>query len=331
MYILRLALQGFNPCVPPPGPCVRCGSEALVRWGQRHRRVKDRQCAAATVQRYWCKACHRTFSVHPQGLERSPQTTPYQATLLTLYLLGLSLRKVVLALSLFAFPTVSFVTVWRDLQRWGQHFQRPHLQAQIVGVDTTFVPVRGVSQGIFIAVTLGDKPLLVQAVGSAEDYQRAFATLHSLGVTVVVSDDDHAFYGPVEALGLRQQGCLWHAQRVISRALRKLSLPQREQWQSLITLLWESLKAPPPHPPPALVQAQGLPLPAPLRYAVVYALDLWHRLTLYQRIPELPRTNNLSERAIGRTKFRARTVRGFKSLPGALNFCSATQYLLAPS
>lgn len=73
-------------------------------------------------------------------------------------------------------------------------------------------------------------------------------------------------------------------------------------------------------------------LPSPLRYAVVYALDLWHRLTLYQRMPELPKTNNLTERVIGRpdgSGFRARIVRGFKSSVGALNFCSATQYLLA--
>lgn len=329
MYILRLALQGFNPWAPPPGPCPRCTSEALVRWGQRHRRVKDRRCATATVQRYWCKQCHRTFSVHPQGLARSPQTTPYQATLLTLYLLGLSLRKVVLALTLFEFPHVSFVTVWRDLQRWGQHYRRPHLQAHIAGVDTTFVPVRGESQGIFVAVTLEGKTILVQAVGSPSDYQQAFATLRSLGVDVVISDDDHAFYEPVEALGLRQQGCLWHAERVIGRALHKLSSAQREQWQPLITLLWDSLKLLPPHPPPTLVQAQTLALPSPLRYAVVYVLSLWHRLTLYQRMPNLPRTNNLTERAIGKTKFRARTVRGFKSQAGALNFCTATQHLLA--
>ena len=47
-------------------------------------------------------------------------------------------------------------------------------------------------------------------------------------------------------------------------------------------------------------------------------------------MPELPKTNNLTERAIGRTKFRTWTVRGFKSSAGAVNFCTATHYLLAP-
>ena len=331
MYILRLASEAFNPCPQPPGPCPRCSSQALLRWGQRRRQVKDRAYPQATVHRYRCKNCRHTFSALPRGLGRSPQTTPYQAALLTLYLLGLSLRKVTLVLALLALPTVSFVTVWRDLQRWGQRLQGPRLHAQVVGVDTTFVPLQGKSQAILVAVTLEGKTLLVQAVGSPTDYQQAFATLRSLGVEVVVSDDDHAFYSPIETLGLRQQGCLWHAQRVIGRTLHKLSPKERERWQHLITLLWESMKALPPRPPAALVQAQALHLPAPLRYAVVYLLDLWHRLTLFQRVPALPKTNNHTEQAIERTKFRARTVRGFKSLAGAVNFCTATQYLLASS
>ena len=83
-----------------------------------------------------------------------------------------------------------------------------------------------------------------------------------------------------------------------------------------ITLLWETLKASPPHPPPALVHAQRLALPSPLRYALVYLLELWNRLTLYQRFAGLPRTNNLTERAIGRTKFRARVERGSRASTG---------------
>lgn len=111
MIILRLAAEVFNPCPQAPGPCPRCGSHALVRWGQRPRRVKDRHCAQATVQRYRCKSCGRTFSARPAGLGRSPQTMPYQATLLTLYLLGRSLRHVSQVVALFGVAPVSFVTV----------------------------------------------------------------------------------------------------------------------------------------------------------------------------------------------------------------------------
>lgn len=297
--------------------------------GQRHRQVKDRRHRQASIQRHRCKSCGHTLSAHPQGLGRSPQTMPYQATVLALYLLGLSLRHVSLVLVLLEVPQVSFVTVWRDLQRWGQRLRRPRLRARIVGVDTTFVPLRGNSQGVLIAVDLRGRTVMIRAVGSPEDYQGAFASLRRLGAQVVVSDDDKAFVQPLEELALARQGCLWHAARAVGRSLRKLTSQQQEQWQSLITILWESLKALPPRPPDALFQAQALSLPPPLRHAVVYLLNLWHRLTLYQRHHGVPRTNNLSERAIQRSKHRARTVRGFKSLAGVLNFFAATQHLLA--
>lgn len=331
MIILRLAQQPFNPSPQVPASCPRCQSAARNRWGQRLRPVKDRHCSQAPVQRYRCKSCGQTFSAHPQGLGRSPQTQPYQATLLALYLLGLSLRRVVAVLALLDLPPVSFVTVWRDLQRWGQRLQSRRLQARIVGVDTTFVRVRGASQGILLAVALGGKTIYIQAVGRPEEYGLAFATLRRLGAEVVVSDDDQAFVEPLERLGLARQGCVWHAARAVGRAVHKLSPTEREQWQEVITLLWDSLKALPPRPPDALFQVQQLPLPPPLRAAVIYLLNLWHRLTLYQRRPGLPRTNNLSEQAIQRSKHRARTVRGFKSLAGAMNFFAATQHLLAAS
>ncbi|MBI4199384.1 MAG: hypothetical protein HY535_02785 [Chloroflexi bacterium] len=59
--------------------------------------------------------------------------------------------------------------------------------------------------------------------------------------------------------------------------MRKLTAEEGEQWQELITLLWDALKTLPPRPPASLFQAQQLPLPPPLRGAVVYLLNLWHR------------------------------------------------------
>lgn len=308
MVILRLAAGPFNPTPVSPQGCRWCGSGALVRCGRRRRLLKDRVHSQAVVQRYRCKSCRRTFTAHPEGLDCSPQSRAYQATLLALYLLGLSLRGVPLVLALLKLPRVSFVTVWRDVQRWGQQLRRPRL----------------------LAVDLGGRMLLVQAVGTPQSYRKAFTTLRHLGVQIVVSDDGHAFTGPIEEMGLRRQGCLFHAHRALGRALAKLSAQEREQWREPVELLQQSLRGLPPQPPPELFRLQALPLPGPLRGAVVYLLDLWHRLTLYQRLPGLPRTNNVTERAIGRSKLRARTIRGFKSLPGALNFFATTQALLAP-
>ena len=203
MGIINLALRPFHPQPEVPRGCPYCRRQGLQRWGQRHRLVKDRTWAQVTLHRYRCKACHRTFRVHPKGLSRSPQTHPYQATLLSLYLLGLPLRAVPKVLAIFQIPQVSFLSVWRDLQRWGERLRRPHLYTRIVGVDTTFVRLRGQRQGILLAVELGGRMVLLEAVGRQEDYQRAFAALHRLGVEVVISDDDPAFHQPVESLGLR--------------------------------------------------------------------------------------------------------------------------------
>lgn len=329
MIILKVAAQSFNPEPRPASVCEWCSTKALYKWGKRMRKVKDRTHSQATLQRYRCKSCGHTFTTHPRGLERSPQTQPYQATLIALYLLGLSFRNVCRVLSLLGLPSVSFATVWRHLQSWGENSRCPRLPTRWVGVDTTFVSVKGKTQGILIAVELGGRMVMVEAVGSPQEYQQAFATLRHLGVEVVVSDDDQAFVAPIEDQGLRRQGCFWHAQRALGRAFRKLSHREREQWQEVIALLKEALKNPPPRPPQELFNAQSLPLPPPLRGALVYILNLWNRLTLYQRLPGLPRTNNVTEQAIGRTKVRARSVRGFKSLSGTLNFFAATQALLA--
>ena len=42
----------------------------------------------------------------------------------------------------------------------------------------------------------------------------------------------------------------------------------------------------------------------------------WHRYCAFQSEPQIPWTNNSTERAIGRMKMRARTVRGYKSWQG---------------
>lgn len=177
---------------------------------------------------------------------------------------------------------------------------------------------------------MGGKTLLVQAVGSPKERHRAFATLRRLGAEVVVSHDDQHVVQPLNRLALQRQGCVGHAARALGRALHELPQAEREPWQEVITLLGERRKALPPRPPEALFRAQTLPLPDPLRGAVVSLLNLWDRLTLYRRKPGLPRTNNLSEQAIGRSTMRARAARGFKGLPRALNFFAATQHLPAP-
>jgi len=55
----------------------------------------------------------------------------------------------------------------------------------------------------------------------------------------------------------------------------------------------------------------------------------WHKIRLHLRCPELglDGTNNASERAIGRSKVRYKTMRGYKSPEGMSNGVVLTQWL----
>ena len=53
-----------------------------------------------------------------------------------------------------------------------------------------------------------------------------------------------------------------------------------------------------------------------LRDLVLRLSDHWHNYYTFQSEPEIPWTNNATERTISRMKMRARTVRGYKAWQG---------------
>jgi hypothetical protein len=67
-----------------------------------------------------------------------------------------------------------------------------------------------------------------------------------------------------------------------------------------------------------------------LKALVVGLAQKWPRLVRYQQEPDVPATDNVTERAIGRTKVRYRTMRGLKSADGCLNAFAVTQWLYTP-
>jgi hypothetical protein len=108
-------------------------------------------------------------------------------------------------------------------------------------VDTTFVPLKGKKHPKHRVCPEASG---LEAVGKPEEYKKAFSALRDLGVGIVdarLRDDDPAFHVP--RIGIRQQGCLFHAHPDLSggRAFRKLSKEQREKWQGVISLIKESL------------------------------------------------------------------------------------------
>jgi hypothetical protein len=66
-----------------------------------------------------------------------------------------------------------------------------------------------------------------------------------------------------------------------------------------------------------------------MRLLTLELWEHWDKLRLYLRRPELrlDGTNNGTERAIGKSKVRYKTMRGYKSLPGLCNGIALTQWL----
>lgn len=65
----------------------------------------------------------------------------------------------------------------------------------------------------------------------------------------------------------------------------------------------------------------------PLRRLVIDLIGRWPALVYHQGRPWVPTTNNRTEQAIGKSKVRFKTVRGFKSVPGLLAGVALTQWL----
>lgn len=66
-----------------------------------------------------------------------------------------------------------------------------------------------------------------------------------------------------------------------------------------------------------------------MRMLTLELWEKWRKLGLYRARPELglDGTNNASERAIGRSKVRYKTMRGHKSMEGMSNGIALTQWL----
>ena len=148
------------------------------------------------------------------------------------------------------------------------------------------------------------------------------------GVTVIVSDDLFSYKMVAEKLQLDHQVCQFHVRRWVGKTLKELpeNLPKEWLWvldeirELLETLLPESSKrlyalwkqlpgrqSKPDQPRTPLEQ---------LRDLLLRLSEHWHKYCAFQSEPAVPWTNNATERAIGRMKMRARTVRGYKSWQG---------------
>lgn len=316
-----------------PKKCPYCSGETFQRWGKVRKAVRDSRCRSVQVYRYRCCHCHRTFRHYPEGVDRADQTQRMRKLAALLWVLGLSLRGVRLALSAFG-VSLSHMSVWRDLQEQADLLEkRRHWKpVRVLGVDGAYPLLKGKKRPVLIAVDLGDgKPVAIGEVDESNPQAvRRFLEplVKRLGVSVMVTDDLTSFRSVAEKLGLEHQVCQFHVRRWVGRTLRELRETIPKEWLWVLDEIQQLLDGLPPEgsrrlfelwkriPERRLGQSQALSPLGRLRALLLRLSEHWHTYRVFDGDKGVPWTNNGSEQSIGRMQMRSRTVRGYKSWPG---------------
>jgi len=316
-----------------PKECPYCGGEIFQRWGKVSKPVRDNRYRSVGVYRYRCCHCRRTFRHYPQGVDRADQTQRLRKLVSLLWVLGLSLRGVGMALSAFGVK-LSHMSVWRDLQEQKEQMEK-RLRWQgvrVLGVDGLYPLGWGKKQAVLVAVDLGNgQPVAVGYLDEANPQAvRRFLEplVQRLGVSVVVTDDLASLRTVTQKLGVEHQVCQFHVRRWVGRTLHELSKILPKDWLWVLEEVKRLLAELPPEGSRRLFElwkqiperrtARDVPLSPldQLRYLLIRLSEHWDSYRVFTWQNGVPWTNNGTEQAIGRMKMRARTVRGYKSWRG---------------
>lgn len=316
-----------------PKECDHCAEGIFQRWGKVSKPTLDLRVRKVRVYRYRCCSCGRTFRHYPLGVDRADQTLRLRKVAAIFWVMGMSLRSVALALSLFNVK-ISHMTVWRDLQEQAE-LHRKHRQpksVRVLGVDGAYPLIKGKKSPVLIAVDLGDgKPIAIGNVDeSSSDAVRRWLEplVKRLGVSVIVTDDLASFRKVAGQLGLEHQVCQFHVRRWVGRHLRELQKTVPEEWDWVLDEIRDLLDELPKEgrnrlfelwmqiPGHRVGQTGALSPLEKLRKLLIRLSDHWDSYRLFDQHIDVPWTNNRTEQAIGRMKIRSRTVRGYKSWPG---------------
>jgi len=316
-----------------PKRCKYCEGSTFQRWGQVNKPVKDVRVRNVKVYRYRCCGCKRTFRHYPEGNTSADQTKRLQLFAVVMWSLGLSHRASSLVLSGLQVK-VSFMTIWRDVQEAAQKIKKQNQwkAVRILGLDGAQVLGWGDKQPVLVAIDLGTgQPL---AIGYINEYDPQVVSrwlkplIQRHGITVIVTDDLSSYKVVAEKLQLGHQVCQFHVRRWVGKTLKELQETLPKEWLWVLDAIRQLLDVLPPDGSQTLY-ALWKQLPGrrskrnQVRLALEQLRDLllrlsqdWHKYCTFQSEPQVPWTNNSTERAIGRMKMRARTVRGYKSWQG---------------
>ena len=169
----------------PPEACPHCGRRAFWRNGsyERHRLL----LGPCRVQRWRCQSCGRTHSRPPEGVTRQQRTRSWQATLMRLYVLGVSLRATCASLEVLG-CFVSPTSLWRDVRRqtevpWDTTAKLPG----VVLLDETWLPLEGRQQPVAVVLDREGRPRDLRRTGPDFDWTAYCQDLEARGVHTLVT------------------------------------------------------------------------------------------------------------------------------------------------
>ena len=310
----------------PPEACPYCGPRAFWRNGcyERHRLL----LGSCRVQRWRCRSCGRTHSRLPEGVTRPQRTRSWQAMLMRLYVLGVSLRATAASLELLG-CFVSPTSLWRDVQRlqaetpWDTTANLPG----VVLVDETWLPLEGRRQPVAVVLDTAGRLRDLRRTGSGFDGTAYFRELEARGVHTLVTDDDPAFRKALQGCGLDRQLCVVPMRRTVRRRLQRLRTGLRTRADATVLRgVVPRMRHRPLWGGPRLLVCcewahQGvIRLSPPVLALVEHVMDRWNDLVRCVRDPSIPSSTNRLEGWFGRFKPRARLARGLKTPQGTQSF-----------
>lgn len=200
-------------------------------------------------------------------------------------------------------------------------------RVSVLGADETVVKVRG-KRMVVGFVTDAESGRLVGIDLLADRDSEGFVRWLSryvgrMGVRAVVSDDLSTYKPVVERLGVEHQVCLAHVRKNVS--VRLDGIKGYDEYKDRIWKLLDELDESGGR---RLLEIERHVRGDPkLRRLVVELSTKWKSLLCHRRYRSVPSTNNCTERVIGRSKIRYKTVRGYKSVNGMLNGLGLTQWV----
>ena len=323
--------------VERPRKCPYCAGEIFQRWGQVKKAIRDPQAQMVWVYRYRCCRCRRTFRDYPVGVDAANQSQRLRKLAALCWMLGLSYRGVEAIFGAFRVP-ISRMSAWRDVQEQAQSERkgREWRPVRVLGVDGAYVRGWGGTQPVLVAVDLGNGQPVALGHLDEKDPQAVKRFLEPLvqrlGVSVIVTDDLFSYKKVSQELDIEHQVCQFHLRRWVGRTLRELQALLSAEWQEILAEIKQLIAELPLDGDKRLVALwkkipenrsgradQPLSALDQLRLLLVRLAENWDRYRVFDWQPDVPWTNNGSERAIGRMKMRARTVRGYKNWSGMQN------------